>query len=46
LWDAYKAGLIDRDSLESLALDLIQKGYRIKEEVFVEFLRKLRTDEK
>jgi len=46
LWDAYKAGLIDRDSIESLALDLIQKGYRIKEEVFVEFLRKLRTGEK
>lgn len=46
LWDAYKAGLIDRDSLESLALDLIQKGYRIKEEVFVAFLKKLRAGEK
>ncbi len=43
LWDAYKADLIGRDSLESLALDLIQRGYRIKEEVFIEFLKRLRT---
>ena len=44
LWDAYKAGIVDKEDLESLTLDLIQKGYRIKEEIIVDFLRKLKTD--
>ena len=42
LWDAYKAGTVGREDLESLTLDLIQKGYRIKEEVLVEFLRAMK----
>jgi predicted nucleic acid-binding protein len=42
LWDAYKAGIIDRETTESLSLDLIQKGYRIREEVFIEFLKRLK----
>jgi predicted nucleic acid-binding protein len=42
LWDAYKAGRIEKEVLESLALDIIQKGYRVKEEILIEFLRKLR----
>jgi predicted nucleic acid-binding protein len=46
LWDAYKSGLIDRDVLELLTFDLIQNGYRIKEEVIVEFLKKLRAERK
>jgi predicted nucleic acid-binding protein len=42
LWDAYKAGFISRDALELLTFDLIQKGYRIKEDVIVEFLKRLK----
>jgi len=42
LWDAYKAGIIDRETTESLSLDLIQKGYRIREEILVEFLKKVK----
>jgi hypothetical protein len=33
---------IDRETAELLSFDLIQKGYRIKEEIFVEFLRRLK----
>jgi len=43
LWDAYKSRIIDRKTTELLVFDLIQKGYRIKEEILVEFLRKLKT---
>ena len=42
LWDAYKAGLIDRETTEFLSLDLVQKGYRIREEILIEFLKRLR----
>lgn len=42
LWDAHKTGRIDRATLEILMLGLIQKGYRIKEEILVEFLKKLK----
>ena len=42
LWDAFKAGRIDRETTELLSLDLVQKGYRIKEEVFIEFLKRLK----
>ncbi len=44
LWDAYKSGLIGRDALESLTFDLIQNGYRIKEDIIIEFLKKLKAD--
>ncbi len=44
LWDAYKEGIIGREDIESLTLDLIQKGYRIKGELIIEFLKKLRTN--
>ena len=40
LWDSYKAENIDRKTLEVLSLELIEKGYRIKEELIVEFLKK------
>jgi predicted nucleic acid-binding protein len=46
LWDAYKAGFISRDALELLTFDLIQYGYRIKEELVVEFLKKLKMEQK
>ena len=41
LWDSYKSGRVDRKTLEQLLLDLIQKGYRIKEEILVEFLKNI-----
>ena len=44
LWDAYREGSLDKELLEFLVLELIQQGYRIKEEVIVEFLKKLRVD--
>ena len=44
LWDAYKSGSIGRDVLELLTFELIQKGYRIKEEVIVEFLKKMKVE--
>lgn len=42
LWDAHRTGRIDTKTLEILMLGLIQKGYRIKEEILVEFLKKLK----
>jgi len=43
LWDAYKSGRISKENLEELTLELIEKGYRIKEELFIEFLKKIKT---
>lgn len=43
LWDALKSGTINKDSAELLTIELIQKGYRIKEEILVEFLKKIKT---
>ena len=42
LWDSYKAENIDRKTLEVLSLELIEKGYQIKEELIVEFLKKIK----
>ena len=42
IWDAYKSGKINRETTELLALDLVQKGYRIKEEILIEFLKRLK----
>ena len=42
LWNAFKDGAIDRKTLELSVFDLIQGGYRIKEEILAEFLKKLR----
>lgn len=42
LWDSYKAGNIDRNTTEALSFELIEKGYRIKEELFIEFLKRLK----
>ena len=42
LWDSYKMGNIDGTTLEALSFELLEKGYRIKEEVFIEFLKKLK----
>ena len=44
LWDAYKARKIDRENTELLVLDLVQKGYRIKEEILIEFLKRLKNE--
>jgi len=44
LWDSYKMGNIDRKTLETLSMELIEKGYRIKEELFIEFLKKLKSE--
>ena len=46
LWDAYKAGFISRDALELLTFDLIQYGYRIKEDIIIEFLKRLKVEQK
>lgn len=43
LWTAYLSGVIDRENVEMLTLDLVQKGYRIKEEILIEFLKKIKT---
>lgn len=43
LWATYSSGVIDRENVEMLTLDLVQKGYRIKEEILIEFLRKIKT---
>ncbi|MBI5408770.1 MAG: hypothetical protein HZA14_05330 [Nitrospirae bacterium] len=43
LWDAFKSGMLDKESAELLTIELIQKGYRIKEEVLVEFLKRIKT---
>ncbi len=42
LWDSFKSGGLDKESVELLTLELIQKGYRIKEEILVEFIKKLK----
>ncbi|NUN24230.1 MAG: DUF3368 domain-containing protein [Candidatus Jettenia caeni] len=42
LWDSYKNGKLDKIKMEALLLELIEKGYRIKEEIFIEFLKKFR----
>ena len=43
LWDSYKNGNINKTEVEILSFELLEKGYRIKEEIFIEFLRKLRV---
>jgi predicted nucleic acid-binding protein len=43
LWEAHNSGLIDRESLESAVFDLINKGYRIKQELLIEFMKRLRS---
>lgn len=42
LWDCYYSRKVDKAGLEALSLQLIENGYRIKEEVFIEFLKKLK----
>ena len=42
LWNALKDGAIDRKTLELSVFDLIQGGYRIKEEILAEFLKRLK----
>lgn len=43
LWDAYKSGRINKEQLEGLTLELIEKGYRIKEELLIAFLKKIKA---
>ncbi|WKZ18471.1 MAG: hypothetical protein QY310_13725 [Candidatus Jettenia sp. CY-1] len=45
LWDLYKNCKLDKIKVEALLLELIEKGYRIKEEIFIEFLKKFRTSD-
>lgn len=42
LLDSYKMGNIDKTILEALSFELLEKGYRIKEELFIKFLKKLK----
>ncbi len=42
LWDSYKMEALDKDTVEMLVFDLVQNGYRIREEIIVEFLKKLK----
>lgn len=42
LWNSYKMGNIDKTRLEILLFELLEKGYRIKEEIFLEFIKKIR----
>lgn len=42
LWDSYKNGKLDKQAIETLSLHLLERGYRIREEVFIEFFKKIR----
>lgn len=42
LWYSYKTGRIDRKTIEALSFELIEKGYRIKEDLLIEFLKKIK----
>lgn len=42
LWNSYTAGNINRIRLETLLFELIENGYRIKEEIFLGFIKKLK----
>lgn len=44
LWKAYKSGELHKDELESLSFRLIEHGYRIKEQLLIEFLKNIRSD--
>lgn len=40
--DAFKKGIITRHKLEEMTFDLVQKGYRVREEILIEFLKRIR----
>lgn len=42
LWDTYQSGQIQKTDLETLSLSLIEHGYRIKESLLIEFLKRIR----
>ncbi|MEK6766072.1 MAG: hypothetical protein AABY49_07630 [Planctomycetota bacterium] len=42
LHDARIMGVVDKEELEDMVFNLVQKGYRIKEEILIEFLKKIR----
>ena len=42
LHDARIMGVVDKEELEDIVFDLVQKGYRIKEEILIEFLKMIR----
>ncbi|MFQ5455632.1 MAG: hypothetical protein ACE5EA_05420 [Nitrospirota bacterium] len=44
--DALIRGTITRQRLEEMVFDLVQKGYRIREEILIEFLRRIRGERK
>jgi len=41
LWEGKQRGLITDNELEKIIFDLVKKGYRIKEEILIEFLKNL-----
>lgn len=42
IYDSFKKGNITSQQLEQISFGLIQKGYRIKEEIIIEFLKRIR----
>ena len=42
LWESYRAGKIKKTEIERLMYELVEKGFRIKEELLIEFLRALK----
>jgi len=45
LWilkEAQRKGVISSEMLKGLAFELVQKGYRIKEEILIEFLKSVK----
>lgn len=42
LWESYRAGKLKTMEIERLMYELVEKGFRIKEELLIEFLRALK----
>lgn len=41
--DAFTRGAVTSEQLEKMTFDLVQKGYRIKEEMLIEFLKRVKA---
>jgi predicted nucleic acid-binding protein len=44
LWAAYESGRTDKAELEMLVFGLVKAGYRIREELLIEFLKKIKGE--
>lgn len=42
LWESYRDGKLNKAGIERLIYELVEKGFRIKEELLIEFLRALK----